>query len=178
MKIKSRAYPDGSYCRKPDRVASTSHRLKEAMDIREKKQIDLVRETGIDKGSISYYLSGRYEPKQDAVNKLAATLNVSGMWLQGYDVPMNPASYSDLDEENPYELELRDVFGTLDVDDQIYVTDWVRQFSVDPEKAKSSPSEPQLTEGERTLLNLFRQVPEDRRQMVLQMIQAALSSPK
>ena len=43
---------------------------------------------------------------------------------------------------------------------------------------KNSPDELQLTEGERTLLNLFRQVPEDRQQMVLQMIQAALSSPK
>lgn len=46
------------------------------------------------------------------------------------------------------------------------------------EDKKSSPDELQLTEGERTLLNLFRQVPEDRQQMVLQMIQAALSSPK
>ncbi len=46
------------------------------------------------------------------------------------------------------------------------------------EEKKNSPDEQQLTEGERTLLNLFRQVPEDRQQMVLQMIQAALSSPK
>lgn len=46
------------------------------------------------------------------------------------------------------------------------------------EEKKISPDELQLTEGERTLLNLFRQVPEDRQQMVLQMIQAALSSPK
>lgn len=46
------------------------------------------------------------------------------------------------------------------------------------EEKKSSPDELQLTEGERTLLNLFRQIPEDRQQMVLQMIQAALSSPK
>lgn len=45
-------------------------------------------------------------------------------------------------------------------------------------KEKNSPDELQLTEGERTLLNLFRKVPEDRQQMVLQMIQAALSSPK
>ena len=43
---------------------------------------------------------------------------------------------------------------------------------------KNSPDELQLTEGERTLLNLFRQVPEDRQQMVLQMIQAALSNLK
>ena len=46
------------------------------------------------------------------------------------------------------------------------------------DEVDNSPDELQLTEGERTLLNLFRQVPEDRQQMVLQMIQAALSSPK
>ena len=46
------------------------------------------------------------------------------------------------------------------------------------DEGENSPDELQLTEGERTLLNLFRQVPEDRQQMVLQMIQAALSNLK
>lgn len=39
-----------------------------------------------------------------------------------------------------------------------------------------SPSEPVLTEGELALLELFRRVPEDRQQMVLQMIRAALTN--
>ena len=39
-----------------------------------------------------------------------------------------------------------------------------------------SPSEPQLTEGEKSLLDLFNRVPEDKQQMVLQMIRAALGS--
>jgi transcriptional regulator with XRE-family HTH domain len=50
-----------------------------------KRQTDLVRETGIDKGAISNYLKGRYEPKQDVVYKLAKALNVSEMWLWGYE---------------------------------------------------------------------------------------------
>ena len=37
-----------------------------------------------------------------------------------------------------------------------------------------SPSEPQLTEGEKILLDLFNRVPEDQQQLVLQMIRAAL----
>ena len=41
-----------------------------------------------------------------------------------------------------------------------------------------SPSEPQLTEGEKVLLDLFRKVPEDQQQLVLQMIRAALGAPK
>lgn len=67
------------------RVSSTANRLQEAMCLRGKKQVDLVRDTGIDKGSISNYVSGRYEPKQEAIYKLAAALDVSEMWLWGYD---------------------------------------------------------------------------------------------
>jgi transcriptional regulator with XRE-family HTH domain len=52
------------------------------------KQIELSRLTGIDKGSISNYLYGKYEPKSDAINKMAIALNVDEMWLWGYDVPM------------------------------------------------------------------------------------------
>lgn len=52
-----------------------------------KRQADLVRETGIDKGALSHYLKGRYEPKQDVIYKLAVALNVSEMWLWGYDCP-------------------------------------------------------------------------------------------
>ena len=78
------------------------------------------------------------------------------------------------DTENPYELELRDTFGTLDIDDQIYVKNWVNGFAKDPAKVKNSPTELQLSEGEQMLIDLFRQVPEEQQQIVLQMIRAAL----
>ena len=42
----------------------------------------------------------------------------------------------------------------------------------------SSPEEPNLTEGEQILLDLFRRVPEDQQTLVLQMIRAALGNPK
>ena len=46
------------------------------------------------------------------------------------------------------------------------------------EEKKSSPNEQELTEGEKTLLELFRLVPEDQQQLVLQMIRAALNTPR
>ena len=46
------------------------------------------------------------------------------------------------------------------------------------DEKKSSPNELQLTEGEKVLLDLFNKVPEDQQQLVLQMIRAALSTPK
>ena len=69
------------------RVASTADRLREAMEDTGKKQVDLMRETGLNRGTISRYLSGEYEPKQIAVQKLAVALDVSEVWLWGYDVP-------------------------------------------------------------------------------------------
>ena len=44
------------------------------------------------------------------------------------------------------------------------------------DEKEDSPSEPQLTEGEQMLLDLFNRVPEDKQQLVLQMIRAALGS--
>lgn len=70
-----------------ERVALTKDRLKEAMQAVGKKQADLVRETGLNRGTISRYLSGEVEPRMDAAHKLAASLGVSEMWLGGYDVP-------------------------------------------------------------------------------------------
>jgi transcriptional regulator with XRE-family HTH domain len=46
------------------------------------------------------------------------------------------------------------------------------------EEKKNSPSQPELTEGEQTMLELFRLVPEDKQQLVLGMIKAALCTDK
>ncbi len=72
---------------KYERTVSTADRLREAMRETGKTQADLVRETGIGKSNISRYITGRFDPKSDAVHKLAVALNVSEMWLWGCDVP-------------------------------------------------------------------------------------------
>ena len=71
-----------------NRSSSTPERMRIALKQANMKQIELSRLTGIDKGSISNYLYGKYEPKSDAINKMAIALNVDEMWLWGYDVPM------------------------------------------------------------------------------------------
>ena len=109
-------------------VATTAERLKMAMELRGKKQIDLVKEAGIDKGSISHYLSGRYEPKSDAINRLAIVLNCSEMWLWGYDVPMerqknSPPENKELTEGEKMLLEL---FNKVPEDKQSLVLEMIR----------------------------------------------------
>lgn len=71
------------------RVESVAARLRYAMDNTGKTQADLYRATGISKATLSRYLSGQFEPKSDAVHKLATALNVAEMWLWGCDVPMD-----------------------------------------------------------------------------------------
>lgn len=81
-----------------NRVDSTANRIKAAMHQAGKKQVDIVKETGINRSAISRYLSGEYEPKQDAIHKIAKCLNVSEMWLWGYECPMErPAAQKNND---------------------------------------------------------------------------------
>ena len=65
-----------------------SNRIRQAMELREISQIELSRRSGIDKGSLSRYLSGKVDPKRSAIAKLASALYVSPAWLLGMDVPM------------------------------------------------------------------------------------------
>lgn len=113
-----------------ERVSTTPERLREAMAIKEKKQIDLVRATGIDKGSISSYLSGRYEPKQEAIYKLAIALDVSEMWLWGYNVPMErPKAQKNNDA-------ISDIVAKLRTDDK-FLSAVKKIYDFAPEKLES-----------------------------------------
>ncbi len=69
------------------KTATFAQRLREGLDLRGMKQIELATRSGISKYSISHYLKGDWEGKQDAVYELARVLNVSEAWLMGYDVP-------------------------------------------------------------------------------------------
>lgn len=69
-------------------VDTFSNRLNLAMTIRNIKASMLSEKTGISKSSLSEYLSGKYEAKQNGIFLLAKALNVSEAWLMGCDVPM------------------------------------------------------------------------------------------
>ncbi len=116
-----------------ERVATCAHRIAQALSIRKMRQADLCSILKIPKSSLSQYLKGDYEPKQDRIYQMAQALGVSEAWLMGYDVPME------------------------------------RQSSPSPETLE-------LSEGEKILIDLFRRVPEDSQQLVLQMIRAALGN--
>lgn len=73
-------------------MSTTANRIKEALQIRNMKQADLVEKTRISKGALSSYISGAYKPKQKNLYLIAKALEVSEAWLMGLDVPMERKS--------------------------------------------------------------------------------------
>lgn len=70
-----------------EKRTSFACRLREGLDRQGMTQTELARRSGISKSSISRYLKGDWEGKQEAVYALAQSLDVSEGWLMGYDVP-------------------------------------------------------------------------------------------
>ena len=133
------------------KTSNTSHRLREAMRVKHMKQADLARATGLSKGGISNYVTGRYEPKSDIISKLAKALNCSEMWLWGYDVPMEreerkSPNESMLTEGEKMWLELYN-----------RVSDETRDLLVN-------------------MMDSFDRIPQDKQRLVLHMIRAALGN--
>ena len=72
-----------------------AERIKFAMKAKNKKQVDIVKDTGISKGAFSSYLSGQYNPKADKMELIADSLDVDLRWLYGQNVPMEHTSQND-----------------------------------------------------------------------------------
>lgn len=76
------------------KVSDSQHRLAELMDYYGISQQSLSDRTGIDKSTISLYVNGKREPRQDKISLICDAYNVDPAWLMGHDVPMqrqNPA---------------------------------------------------------------------------------------
>lgn len=102
-----------------NRIDTTANRIKSAMESAGMRQADLARKAEIDKGALSHYLKGRYEPKQDVINRLAIALGVSEMWLWGYDcqkervqeeIKKEPVKMAQLHFEMIEDIDLSDLF--------------------------------------------------------------------
>lgn len=128
-----------------ERVASCGRRISKALAIRDMKQSELCKLAKVPKSSLSLYLSGAYEPKQDRIYAMAKALNVSEAWLMGYDVPMEREKISpgepklsegekmwlDLynrlsDETKKVFIDMMDSFDKVPADKQRFLLDVIR----------------------------------------------------
>jgi transcriptional regulator with XRE-family HTH domain len=113
-----------------EKIETSGKRIEKALSIRGMKQSELCKLADVPKSSLSLYLQGAYEPKQDRIYKMANTLNVSKEWLMGYDVPM-----------------MGDTSNVME-----------------------------LSDSEKEMVLLFRQVPEKQRKILIQMVRDGLSA--
>lgn len=116
-----------------DKIETCGKRIEKALLIKNMKQSELCKLANIPKSSLSLYLKGVYEPKQDRIYAMANALNVRGLWLMGYDVPMT-------NEESTSALQI------------------------------------ELTDCEKIMLELFRQIPDSQQQMLIRVVRGALGT--
>ncbi len=80
--------------------ADMKDRLRAALEIREKKAVDLSRDLKIPKSAISQYLSGhRIIKDSKRLFIIAEYLDVSEAWLMGFDVPMERIKKDDTQKD-------------------------------------------------------------------------------
>lgn len=125
------------------RVAQIADRIGEALRARQMRPSALCKVAKIPQSSLSLYLSGAYEPKQDRVYAMAAALNVDVSWLLGYDVPMGTFA------ENLVQLD----------------TPTIELVSVNINEGKINTP---VTQKEMQMLDLFRLLTEEEQEHVLQ----------
>lgn len=99
-----------------------SKRLKEMMDKRGIRQIELAEKAGITRGMVSSYLSGRHTPNDESLRLIAAALNCDPLWLAGYD---------GIDEDE--DKEFMTMFRSLFAEDKKTVTK-ILQYLTDANK--------------------------------------------
>ena len=113
------------------KIESCGKRIQQALTIRNMKQSELSKLANVPKSSLSLYIKGVYEPKQDKIYAMAKVLNVSDTWLMGYDVPN--------------------------------------------ERNNALPSM-ELTESEKAMLEIFRQIPDKQQKILMQMLRDGLKT--
>lgn len=114
-----------------DKAASFSQRLREALDARGMKQVELAEKSQISKSSISRYLKGDWEGKQSAVYALAKALGVTEAWLMGYDVPMEESTSVLPTEAEPYKpMGYMPVLGRVAAGLPIYAEENIEEYIV------------------------------------------------
>lgn len=115
---------------------NTSIRLKEIMNCRNIKQVDILTlckplcekyNVKLEKNDLSQYVNGKVEPGQDKLDILSEALGVSEPWLMGYDVPMetNHNPIIDTIPESEIDQEIVKVFNRLSEEKQKQALDYL-----------------------------------------------------
>jgi transcriptional regulator with XRE-family HTH domain len=126
-----------------------SERIKSLIEECGKSYQELEKITGIKKSSLQRYASGATAKiPLDVIEKLSRTFNVSKEYLMGWEEERTRFTHS---------MEVHSVATSI-----------LEQIN--------SPDQMVLTEGEKMLIELFRQIPEDAQKMYLEVLRASLKN--
>ena len=119
------------------KVASTSERLKQIMEQRNLRQVDILNlcrpycekyDVPLRKNDISQYVNGKHEPEQDKLTILAKALKVDECWLMGYE--------TDQFQDNKVLQDIMNKVSLLDPFDQGYIMRQIDEMLKDPKYHK------------------------------------------
>ena len=116
-----------------EKTSTFAARLREALDSSGMSQSRLAELVGCDRSMITQYLQGKYEAKQEYLNRLAVALNVSEAWLMGLNVEKTRKTREST--MTPEESELVKMYGLLDGDGRARLLAYAVQL-IDARKGK------------------------------------------
>lgn len=118
---------------------TTGKRLRKIMSDRNLKQVDIIRmcqpycekySIKLAKNDLSQYINDKVQPGQDKLSVLGMALNISEVWLMGYDVPMEPAATSSpaapANSLRKDEQDLLSYYNLLDAEDRAEVRGYAK----------------------------------------------------
>ena len=111
----------------------TARRLRFALEQKGMIAQELADLTGIHKSSISQYVNGSHAPGNRSAGAMAAVLDVSPVWLMGYDVPMraekHPGEMGQMEERRSINLrELSALCSDLSEDAQRRLVEYAKKL--------------------------------------------------
>lgn len=112
------------------KTSTTAERLKQIMDERNLKQVDVLalaqpycKKYGVSLGktALSQYITGKFQPGQDRLQILGLALNVSEAWLMGFDVPREKQSAPTDEKSGERTEEYIELFNQLNAEQQPFI---------------------------------------------------------
>ena len=97
------------------KVSTSQERIKEMMHILGVSQAEISAKTGLAKSTVSMYVNGLREPKQDGIALISNAFHIDPAWLMGYDVSMDAKTKKDEDQAELGRLMMKNPSRALEV---------------------------------------------------------------
>lgn len=99
------------------KISNSSERIQKLLDMYGLSQADFGRKCGLSRSIVSLYVSGKREPAQDNIFKIAQAFNVDPAWVMGYEIEMRPNVTADIEEH--FSLKTADLMNRISAEERV-----------------------------------------------------------